>query len=90
MAAGWPVAAQLIRHWFNIKPAFAFDSLSRTLALESDATILPDSQVNSDIMKMSWAMKYEQINNGIIKLTQIWKSIKGIKRLKEQLNSCAK
>lgn len=82
----WTTAAKLMRHWFSIKPAFTFTVQSRRIALNTDAVKLPVSQVNFDIVKMSWAIQYEQVRTGIDELRSLWKSAKGIERLKEQLN----
>lgn len=82
----WTTAAKLMRHWFSIKPEFAFTVQSRGIALNTDAVKLPMSQVNFDIIKMSWAIQYEQVRTGIDELRRLWKSAKGIERLKEQVN----
>ncbi|PLN45264.1 hypothetical protein CWN65_28275, partial [Klebsiella pneumoniae] len=81
----WPVAAKLMRHWFDIKPSFTYTAQSKKSAQDADPTILPESQINCDIIKMSWAIQNEQVKNGISELSRIWKSEKGIKRLKFQL-----
>ncbi|VTN09804.1 Uncharacterised protein [Raoultella terrigena] len=82
----WTTTAKLMRHWFSIKPEFAFTVQSRRIALNTDAVKLPMSQVNFDIIKMSWAIQYEQVRTGIDELRRLWKSAKGIERLKEQVN----
>ncbi|WP_237372331.1 DUF6402 family protein [Raoultella terrigena] len=82
----WTTAAKLTRHWFSIKPVFTFTVQSRRIALNTDAVKLPMSQVNFDIVKMSWAILYEQVRTGIDELRRLWKSAKEIERLKEQLN----
>ncbi|AOA94556.1 hypothetical protein AM387_21615 [Klebsiella pneumoniae] len=81
----WPVAAKLMRHWFDTKPSFSYTAQSKKSAQDADPTTLPESQINCDIIKMSWAIQYEQVKNGINELSRIWKSEKGIKRLKFQL-----
>lgn len=81
----WPVAAKLMRHWFNIKPSFSYTAQSKKSAQNADATTLLESQMNCDIVKMSWAIQYEQVKKGINELSHMWKSEKGIKRLKYQL-----
>lgn len=69
----WPVAAKLMRHWFDIKPSFTYTAQSKKSAQDADPTILPESQINCDIIKMSWAIQNEQVKNGISELSRIWK-----------------
>ncbi|WP_271461515.1 DUF6402 family protein [Pantoea leporis] len=82
----WSVAAKLMRHWFSISPAYAFTEQSKRAALKNDATNLPDTQVNSDIIKISWAMQNDQVKKGVNELRSTWKSVRGIERLKFQIS----
>lgn len=82
----WTVAAKLMRHWFSIKPAYGFTAQSKQAALNVAAATLPESQIDCDIIKMSWAIQFEQVKNGISELSRVWKSVKGIRRLNDQLN----
>ena len=58
---------------------------NKKIAQDADPTTLPESQIICDIIKMSWAIQYEQVKNGINELCRIWKSEKGIKRLRFHL-----
>lgn len=82
---GWEMAPKLMEHWFEISPAFAFTTESKRSSLDEDARNLPLTQVSTEIIKMSWAMKFEQVSAGIEELTGRWKSTKGIARLKNLL-----
>lgn len=82
---GWEMAPKLMEHWFEISPAFAFTTESKRRSLDEDARNLPLTQVSTEIIKMSWAMKFEQVSAGIEELTGRWKSTKGIARLKNLL-----
>ncbi|EMH4161411.1 hypothetical protein RJ498_000615 [Pluralibacter gergoviae] len=82
----WPVAAKLMRHWFSIKPAFAFTVETKELYFYGDPLVIPKAMVNSDIVKMSWAIQFEQVVNGIKYLSEAWDSPKGRDRLKELLS----
>lgn len=84
---GWEVAPKLMEHWFKVSPAFAFTAESKRKALDEDVINLPSTQVSTEIVKMSWALKFEQVSVGIEELTNRWKSIKGIARLKKQLQN---
>lgn len=82
----WPVAAKLMRHWFSIKPAFAFTIETKELYFYGDPLVIPETMVSSDIVKMSWAVQFEQAVNGIKYLSEAWDSPKGRERLKELLS----
>lgn len=62
---GWDVAPKLMNNWFGIFPSYAFTEESKKENLNADATKLESSRVNSDIVKMSWAINYEQVSSGI-------------------------
>lgn len=81
----WHVAAKLMRHWFSIKPAFAFDIAGKDQAVNGDPHNLPPSEINVDIVKMSWALQFEQVKNGIDALKKTWCSPNGKKLLIERL-----
>jgi len=80
---GWELAPKLMDHWFEISPAFSFTAESKRKALDENAKNLPSIQVSTEIVKMTWAIKFEQVSVGIEELTGRWKSIKGIARLKK-------
>ncbi len=72
------MAPKLMEHWFEISPAFIFTTESKRKTLDEDARNLPSTQVSTEIVKMSWALKFEQVSAGIEELTGRWKSMKGI------------
>jgi hypothetical protein len=82
----WPVAAKLMRHWFNTKPALAFTVETKDQYLQGNALDIPDAIVSSDIVKMSWAIQFEQVINGIKHLSEAWDSPKGREQLKKKLS----
>lgn len=84
---GWEMAPKLMEHWFEISPAFAFTAEIKRKSLDADARNLPPTQVSTEIVKMSWAIKFEQVSAGIEELAGRWKSTKGIARLKKLLQS---
>lgn len=82
---GWVVAAQLMRHWFNGKPAKPFTDETKNLYVTGPAINIPPEHVNDSIVKMQWAMKFEPVQKAIKKLKEGWASERGIKELKERL-----
>ena len=82
----WPVAAKLMRHWFNTKPALAFTVETKDQYQRGNALDIPDAIVSCDIVKMSWAMQFEQVINGIKHLSGEWDSPKGREQLKKRLS----
>ncbi|MEX5385350.1 DUF6402 family protein [Cronobacter muytjensii] len=83
----WSTAAKLMRHWFSIQPAYAFDVSSKDQAVNGDPRNLSPSKINVDIVKMSWARQFEQVRNGIDALKKTWCSSKGKKQLIERLQN---
>ncbi|QIM43059.1 DUF6402 family protein [Leclercia adecarboxylata] len=83
----WATAAKLMRHWFSIKPAYAFDLNSKDQAVNGDPRDLPPSKINVDIVKMAWAIQFDQVRNGIETLKKTWCSPKGKKQLIERLQN---
>ncbi len=75
---GWEMDPKLMEHWFEISPAFIFTTESKRKTSDEDARNLPSTQVSTEIVKMSWALKFEQVSAGIEELTGRWKSMKGI------------
>lgn len=74
----WPVAAKLMRHWFNAKPALVFTEETKDKYQRGNALDIPDSIISCDIVKMSWAIQFEQVTNGIKHLSE-----KGREQLKK-------
>ncbi|ORF27798.1 DUF6402 family protein [Snodgrassella alvi] len=82
---GWVVAAQLMRHWFNGKPAKPFTDKTKTLYVTGPAINIPPEHVNDSIVKMQWAMKFEPVQKAIKKLKEKWRSERGLIELKKRL-----
>ncbi|HID4044945.1 hypothetical protein B5M10_10130 [Pluralibacter gergoviae] len=82
----WPVAAKLMRHWFNAKPALVFTEETKDQYQRGNALDIPDSIISCDIVKMSWAIQFEQVTNGIKHLSEAWDSPKGREQLKKRLS----
>jgi len=78
---GWKTASQLMKHWFSITPECAFNKEMKNELLSTDAYLIENSKINTNIVNMSWAIQFNQVKDGIIELGKKWNSIKG----KEQL-----
>lgn len=81
----WQTAASLMRHWFSIEPAFEFTNKTKNELLMMDPNLINSSQLNTDIVKMSWAMSYKQVSEGVVKLSRVWNSQNGRRELKAKL-----
>ncbi|WP_370611524.1 DUF6402 family protein [Citrobacter meridianamericanus] len=81
----WSTAAKLMRHLFSIQPAYAFDVNTKDQAVNGDPRNLSPSKININIVKMSWAIQFEQVKNGIDALKKTWLTPKGKKQLIERL-----
>lgn len=81
----WQTAAKLMRHWFSIEPAFEFTEKIKGDLLQAEPELIDSKKINTDIVKMSWAVSYKQVNEGIVKLTKVWNSPKGREELKKKL-----
>lgn len=79
----WPVSAKLMRHWFNTKPALVFTVETKDQYLKGSSLDIPVAIVSFDIVKMSWAIQFEQVINGIKHLSEAWDSPKGREQLKK-------
>ncbi|NHB87878.1 DUF6402 family protein [Photorhabdus tasmaniensis] len=84
---GWEMAPKLMRHWFSIKPDFSFFDHKdlKDKYVRGDATLIPPERYNDSIVKMSWAKKYIQVQEGIEHLMHNWSSVNGIGLLKKRL-----
>lgn len=82
---GWIMAPKIMRHWFRISPSYSFDEKSKKYSLDSDARNLEPHMVNDDIVKMEWAVKYEQVASGIQILKNSWNTVKAREVLKRRL-----
>ncbi|MBB3211471.1 hypothetical protein FHW67_000719 [Herbaspirillum sp. Sphag1AN] len=90
---GWGVSAQMMRHWFSIKPAWSMPESWRggkypnppPLGMSIDYTKLPASQVNDSIIKMDWAMRYQQVREAMAYLKKHWNSPDGVDELRTKL-----
>ncbi|WP_367416505.1 DUF6402 family protein [Snodgrassella alvi] len=82
---GWKVAPQLMRHWFNGKPAKPFNDKTKTLYVTGPAINIPPEHVNDSIVKMQWALQFKPVQKGLNYLMKKWASEKGKQILNDQL-----
>lgn len=82
---GWEMAPKIMKRWFSISPAYSFDENTKSLALDCDASTLELSRVSTEIVTMSWAMKFQQVAGGIESLKAGWNTLKAKEVLKKRL-----
>ena len=62
---GWNTAANLMDHWFSTTPAFEMDDFLRDKYMVGKAIDIPKKHYNDSILKMTWAIRYKQIQDAI-------------------------
>lgn len=67
----WPVAAKLMRHWFNGKPWPTPDGAMSKEVKDHDA-LADSSYVEDTIVKMAWLMQFEPAKAVIAELKSVW------------------
>jgi hypothetical protein len=85
---GWPIAAQLMRHWFSIRPAWVMPEevrVGRAGKQSFDPMNLLASQYDDQIVKMSWLTTFSRVGPVIKDLIENWASEAGKKILVENL-----
>lgn len=85
---GWPIAAQLMRHWFSIRPAWVMPGevrVGRAGKQSFDPMNLLASQYDDQIVKMRWLMTFPRVGPVIKDLIENWASEAGKKILVENL-----
>ncbi|MGR7525723.1 DUF6402 family protein [Klebsiella aerogenes] len=82
---GWTMAPKLMSHWFSITPAYSFDEESKNSSLNGDARSLDAQRYSDDIVKMDWALTFEQVASGIQVLKNTWNTTKAREVLKRRL-----
>ncbi|UDN36955.1 DUF6402 family protein [Proteus sp. NMG38-2] len=84
---GWETAPKLMRHWFSITPAYPFKPKEKIKLIEESATLIPTNLINTNIVKMGWALNYIQVKESVGYLLNNWATPKGINLLKKRLGS---
>jgi hypothetical protein len=87
---GWKTSAQLMRRWFGIKPAYKMPIEIRTgedsrTGSNVDYRTLPASQIDDQIVKMAWALKFKPAKEALNKLYNEWCTPNGIVVLRRRL-----
>jgi len=66
---GWRVSAALMRRWFATKPAWVMSQRDR---VGINATLLPASRVENQLVKMDWLLGHESVIPAFERLCQGW------------------
>ncbi|CDG17720.1 DUF6402 family protein [Xenorhabdus doucetiae] len=62
---GWSIASELMKYWFNTKPAFEMDDALRNTYMKGKSIDIPKERYNDTIVKMNWAVNYKQVQDAI-------------------------
>lgn len=77
----WYTAASLMNHWFSYPESFKFTPEIRDKFITGPSINIPSDRVNTTIVTMTWAQKFEQVVESIAYLKNNWASAKGKDRL---------
>lgn len=82
----WPIAAKLMRHWFNGKPWPTADgAMSQEV---KDHVVLPeDPYVEDSIVKMAWLNQFEPAKAVIKELRSVWNNAAAQKNISDKIKS---
>lgn len=87
---GWSVAARLMRRWFATSPAYEMPAEIRTgrdaKGQMLDYRTLPARQVDQEIIKTSWLMRFPSVQATSRELLENWNNNAGVVRLKKLLS----
>ena len=80
----WPVAAKLMRHWFNGKPWPTKDGAMSKEVKDHDA-LADVNYVEDTIVKMAWLMRFEPAKAVIEELKSVWDNSAGRKNISKKV-----
>jgi hypothetical protein len=80
----WPVAADLMAHWFNGKP-WPNESGGMDDAVKRHEAFAPAEYIEESIVKMSWVLGFERANTAFKQLKANWNSPLGTDLIKQRL-----
>ncbi|POA34902.1 MULTISPECIES: DUF6402 family protein [unclassified Pseudomonas] len=68
----WPVAADLMQHWFDGKPWPNTDDGGMAELVKSHDEFAPEEYINETIVTMSWAMTFDRTKAAVDSLRNRW------------------
>jgi hypothetical protein len=80
----WPVAADLMNHWFSGKP-WPTDDGGMDDKVKKHDVFAPKEYIEESIVKMSWVSGFERANSAIKHLRGGWNSPAGVTLIKSRL-----
>jgi hypothetical protein len=83
---GWNVSARLMRRWFATTPAWAMPEDWRS-GTNIDYLKLPSSQVDDEIIKMKWLLRFDRTVPIFEDLYQGWNRAPGLDLLRRRLKN---
>ncbi|WP_018927435.1 DUF6402 family protein [Pseudomonas umsongensis] len=81
----WPVAADLMLHWFAGKPWPTTKDGGMEEEVKSHKKFAPDEYINESIVKMSWALKFARTKESVERLRTKWNNPAGIALIKKKM-----
>ncbi len=80
----WPVAAALMRHWFNGAP---WKNASGGMEKEEKAHVrpVPDQYIEENIVKMDWVLKFKKPRETLQILKEAWQNEKAMPLIQSRL-----
>ncbi|MBA5981147.1 hypothetical protein HT737_14885 [Pseudomonas sp. MD195_PC81_125] len=80
----WPVAAKLMRHWFDGKPWPTADG-AMSKEVKDHIALADIAYVNDTIVKMAWLEKFEPAKTVIEKLKSAWDNPAGRNNISKKI-----
>ncbi|KTT47707.1 hypothetical protein SB11R_18680 [Pseudomonas oryzihabitans] len=81
----WPVAAALMRHWFNGKPWPDTVDGGMSAEVKQHKTWPPNAYIEESIVKMDWLLRFEIVRKAMRELRSRWRSDKALAFVAENL-----
>jgi hypothetical protein len=82
----WPVAAQLMEHWFNGEPWPTEDG-GMLDSVKGHSEFAPNKYIEESIIKMKWVMGFSKVDEYIDKLRKTWNSPKAIIQMRDAFSN---
>lgn len=81
----WPVAAALMRHWFQGKPWPTTDG-GMSSEVKNHSTWPSTQYIEESIVRMRWALRFERVKTAVADLRNNWSNAKSIPIINKKIN----
>lgn len=86
----WPVAAALMRHWFNGKPWPDTVDGGMDRRVKDHTVKPPSSRIEESIVTMEWALKFPEVQEAIAVLRRAWNNAPALLLAREKISQAFK